>query len=427
MKQVALIYPYSVPWMGEFILGVANYAKAHEDWAILTSPPTLTGTGEYALTLHNLEGWPGDGVITAIANPSQVEAAQKLRLPLVNLSGALPYQQFPTVVLDHYASGRMAADHLLKCGFRRLAYYGIKKLYYSQRRRQGFQDRAQEGGASVDVFDEVHPLSARTTWQQRISGLIPWLKTLRPPIGIMAVHDYRARVVIDECNRLKLEVPHEVAVIGVDNDPTVCECCRPTLSSVSRNGFQQGYEAARLLDQLMAGQPAAQGAKILIQPQCVVMRRSTDTITVEDRHVTAVIRYMREHVEDPFGIKQLMRLVPISRRRLEKQFHRYLRCTPYEYLVWIRIEKAKQLLVQAPRRKLKEIASMCGFLTPIQFRIVFKRLLALSPRQYIAASVQNAEPVAPPADGANGNPVLPPQSPAKSPPPHTRPRRRAKP
>jgi LacI family transcriptional regulator len=421
MKQVALIYPYTVPWMGEFFLGVVNYAKAHEDWTILTSPPTLTGTGEYALTLHNLEGWPGDGVITAVTNPSQVEAAQKLRLPLVNLAGALHHQQFPKVILDHYATGRMAADHLLKCGFRRLAYYGIKKLYYSQQRRQGFQDRAREAGVPVEVLEETHPLSARMTWQQRTSDLVPWLKTLRPPIGIMALHDYRARAVIDECNQLKLEVPHEVAVIGVDNDPTVCECCRPTLSSVNRNGFQQGYEAARLLDRLMAGR-AAPDAEILIPPQCVEMRRSTDTITVEDRHVTAVIRYMREHVEESFGVKQLMRLIPISRRRLEKQFHRHLQCTPYEYLVWIRVEKAKQLLLQLPRRKLKEIAKMCGFQNPIQFRIVFKRLLGLSPRQFIAASLQHSESAAQPTGDPVRNPLLPSDHPAKSPPPKIGPR-----
>lgn len=383
MKEIALIYPFTVPWMGEFFLGVVGYSKEHEDWSILTSPPTLTGTGEFALTLHNLKGWPGDGLITAITNPAQVKAAQELRLPVVNLAGALHHQQFPAVLLDHYAVGRMAAEHLLKCGFRRLAYYGIKKLYYSQQRQQGFQDRARKSDVSVDVFNEVHPITARTTWPQRHSDLAPWLKTLKPPIGIMAVHDYRARAVIDACTHLGLKVPHDVAVIGVDNDPTVCECCRPTLSSVSRSGFLQGYKAAQLLDQLMNGRPVS-NKTVSIPPDCVVMRRSTDTVTVEDRHVTAIIRYMREHVAEPFGIKQLMRLVPISRRRLEKQFDRCLQCTPYEYLTWVRVEKAKQMLLHPGKRKFKDIAAECGYLNPIQFRNVFKRITGLSPRQFVA-------------------------------------------
>ncbi len=140
MKQIALIYPFTVPWMGEFLLGVSNYATEHGDWSILASPPSLSGTGENSLTLYNLRGWPGDGVITSIATSADVKAARQLSIPLVNFSGALHNPHFPTVALDHYAVGRVAAEHLLKCGFRRLAYYGIKKLYYSQQRRQGFQD-----------------------------------------------------------------------------------------------------------------------------------------------------------------------------------------------------------------------------------------------------------------------------------------------
>jgi LacI family transcriptional regulator len=406
MKQIALIYPYSVHWMGDFFLGVVNYAKEHGDWTFLTSPPTLSGTGEHALTLHNLQGWPGDGIITAITNQSQVKVAKKLRIPLVNLSGALRHQQFPTVAVDHYAIGRIAADHLLNCGFRRLAYYGIKKLYYSQQRRQGFEDRAAENGVPVDVFNELRPLTPRTTWQQRISGLVPWLRTLQPPIGLFAVHDYRARLVIDECKHLGLEVPHDVAVLGVDNDPTVCECCRPTLSSISRNGSHQGYEAARLLDQLMADKSVG-NTSILIPPVGVERRRSTDTITVENPHVTTVIRHMYEHLSESFGIKRLVRLVSVSRRNLEKQFRRHLHCTPYEYLNWLRVEKAKQLLQGKKKFKIKEIATLCGFPHPTQFRIVFKRLTGQSPRQYATLPGEKEEHSPESTVEEKGAPLLP--------------------
>ena len=54
-----------------------------------------------------------------------------------------------------------------------------------------------------------------------------------------------------------MHVPHDVAILGVDNDPTVCEFCRPTLSSVSRDAWRMGYEAAAMLDILMSGKNAA--------------------------------------------------------------------------------------------------------------------------------------------------------------------------
>jgi LacI family transcriptional regulator len=388
MKQIALLYPYSVPWIGDFLLGVVDYAHKHGDWDILTIPPQLVGTGESAMSLSNLQGWSGDGVITAIANAAQAKIAEALRLPCVNISGAMPVSGFPVVLLDNYAAGRMAAEHLLKCGFRRLAYHGIKKLWYSQLRQQGFVDCAREAGVAVDVFNKA-PSRGGERWPQSNSELVPWLKSLKPPIGIMALHDYRARAVITECQRLEMVVPDDVAVIGVDNDVTVCEYSRPTLSSVNRNGFRQGYEAARMLDRLMGGEMVGENP-VLVPPNCVVMRKSTDTFTVENPHITKVVRYMHDHVGELFGIKQVMRLVPISRRRLEEQFLRYMQSTPYEYLSSIRVEKAKQLLSEPKPKKIKEIATLCGFSTPLQFRIVFKRHTGQSPRQYAALQGEKA-------------------------------------
>ncbi|MCC6124154.1 MAG: DNA-binding transcriptional regulator [Pirellulales bacterium] len=380
MKQIALLYPYSVPWIGDFILGVVDYARKHGDWDILTIPPVLNGTGEIAMSLSNLQGWPGDGVITAIANAAQIKIVESLRIPCVNLSGAMHTPRIPTVLLDNYAAGRLAAEHLLKCGFRRLAYHGIKKLKYSELRRQGFVDCAREAGVAVEVFDRS-AARASMSWPQCNSDMVPWLKTLKTPIGIMALHDYRARAVITECQRLGMAVPHDVAVIGVDNDVTVCEYSRPTLSSVNRNGFRQGYEAARVLDRLMAGEVVGENP-VLIPPNCVVARKSTETIAVENSHVANVVRYMHEHLGDLFGIKHVLRLVPVSRRRLEEQFQRFMQCTPYEYLSSIRVEKAKQLLLEPRPKKIKEIAKICGFSNPLQFRIVFKRHTGQSPRQF---------------------------------------------
>ena len=101
-------------------------------------------------------------------------------------------------------------------------------------------------------------------------------------VGVMAVHDYRARVLVDACLRLGLDAPHDVAVIGTDNDPTICEFCQPTLSSISRSAWKVGYEAAALLDRLMAGNPAPEH-DILIPPDGLVARLSTDTIAVDAR------------------------------------------------------------------------------------------------------------------------------------------------
>ena len=50
-----------------------------------------------------------------------------------------------------------------------------------------------------------------------------------------------------------LNVPEDVAVIGVDNDEVFCELSDPPLTSVALNAETAGYRAAALLDAMMKG------------------------------------------------------------------------------------------------------------------------------------------------------------------------------
>ena len=243
-RQVALVYPLAVPWMTTFVRGVMDYAQRHGGWSLTTSPPSLIGAGEETLTLHGLRGWPGQGVITAILNQADIRSARRLGIPVVNIAATLRTTGIPRVMPDHYGMGRLAAEHLLQRGLRRLAYYGVQGFWFSELRCQGFVERAEEAGAECDVFQAPRTSGPGANWQKRTALLVHWLKQLRPPVGLLAVQDYRACTVIEECDRLGLRIPHDVAVIGMEDDPTICDFCRPTLSSVSRDSWRMGLESA---------------------------------------------------------------------------------------------------------------------------------------------------------------------------------------
>jgi LacI family transcriptional regulator len=282
---------------------------------------------------------------------------------------------------DQYATGQMAAEHLLHRGFPRLAYYGLSELCYSRERQRGFVDRATAAGIHCDVFNMPANTNPRAPWDMRRKALTQWLKTLELPVGILAVHDYRARVVVDECVRLGLNVPHEVAVLGIDNDLTACEFCQPTLSSISRATWRIGYEAARLLHDLMNGEtPPSQD--VLIPPEGVVSRRSTDTIAVTDPHVAAAVHFMRDHICEAFDIDLVTAQGTVSRRLLHEKFQRFLGCPPYEYLCRLRVEQAKRLLSVPQRVKMRRIALACGFASAARLRMVFRRVTGITPLEY---------------------------------------------
>jgi LacI family transcriptional regulator len=378
--RVALAYPVAVPWMALFVRGVLAYAERHGPWSLVTSPPTLIGGDEYALDVFSLAGWPGDGIIAAIDSVSAAKAARRLRIPVVNLAGTTEDFGVPRVTVDHYAIGHLAAEHLLERGLRRLAYCGDTELWYSRQRCLGFVERAAQASVPCQVFNAPHLARRRANWQQRVSPLTRWLRTLKPPVGLLAIHDHRARVVMDQCVELGLAVPHDVAVLGVDNDTTVCEFCSPTLSSVSRSGWKVGYEAAGLLDRLMNGQPSP--GDIRVPPDGIVMRQSTDTVAVEEPRVAAAVHFMHDHLGEDFGLPQVVKASSISRRQLEQRFKHALGCTLHDYLCRARVERAKELLRQEPRMKVRTIAAACGFPSAERMRLVFQRITATTPSQY---------------------------------------------
>ena len=366
--------------MTDFVRGVIDFGEKHGGWSLTTSPPSLIGAGEETLTLDGLQGWPGHGAIAAILSDADIRSARRLSIPVVNLAATLRHPGVPSVWPDHYGMGRLAAEHLLERGLRRLAYFGLEGFWFSQLRGRGFAERAEEAGATCDVLQVPRRLGPGANWHERTELLVRWLGQLSPPVGLLAVQDYRARAVMEECERLGLRIPHDVAVIGMEDDPTLCEFCRPTLSSVSRNSWRLGFETAAMLNRLMEGRPHS--GDVVVPSEGVIARQSTDTIAVEDPHLAAALHFIHDHLSDPFGVDQVVRATSISRRQLEIRFRRILGCTPHEYLCGKRVDRVKELLSVPGKIKLHRVMTASGFSSVKRLRLVFKRLTGMTPLEY---------------------------------------------
>src|SRR5438477_512426 len=70
------------------------------------------------------------------------------------------------------------------------------------------------------------------SWQAEHARLVRWVAALPRPVGILACYDIKAQQLLAACRAAGVAVPEEVAVLGVDNDPVLCELCDPPLSSV---------------------------------------------------------------------------------------------------------------------------------------------------------------------------------------------------
>jgi len=381
VKHIALALPLDIVFVERLLPGILDFARDQGGWVFTRIPERLTSSFEW------LRNWEGDGAFVLISNKTDVKVAQSLPIPIVNVGGYVKDARVPTVTLDQQMVGRLAAEHLLARRFHRFGYYGVRDLWYSEQRRIGFETALLEAGYKCSSIESTNLIRSPWDWRRVGGQLARWLRSLQLPVGIMASWDLRAQMLSEACAMIGLRVPEDVAIVGVDNDPIACEFCIPQLTSVSRNDREVGWQAANLLSQLLEGKRSLK-LPILIAPDRVVARRSTDTLVIEDAEVARIVQQVRDHLNEVFGVERILRLSPLSRRQLEQRFRRSVGSSPYAFLNELRVERAKLLLAQSHKRALTTVASECGFSELRRFRMVFRRITKLSPAEYRRNCVQ---------------------------------------
>ena len=373
VRKIAVLAPDQESY--PTVMGVVHYGRERGNWNVFVELDVDIAT------FRRLRSWDGHGVIAHVSTPEKAKAIRELSVPVVNLSSAIERLSVPRVTTDQEAIGASAARHLMERGFTRFAFLGIRGLWFSHLRQRGFERCVREAGYPCDTMDVGQEAQSMLFWGRGTETVAEWLKALTPPVGVMAVFDYLGATVVQICGTIGLRVPYDVGVIGTDNDLTVCESTGVPLSSVSRDWFQQGYTAARLLDRLMrGGRPPERD--ILIPPAPIVQRRSTDVLVTDCPKLALGIRYIQEHLAEPFGTKALVRELGMSRRWLYKQFAKSFGCPPYDYIMRLRVDRAKQMLARPDPLPLREIVEACGFSSERHLRTVMARVMGMSPSQY---------------------------------------------
>lgn len=276
-------------------------------------------------------------------------------------------------------AGRVAAEHLIDRGFTRFAFCGYEGRLWSRRRLQGFSQRLEEAGRSCCVYEPPHRRRI-LPWDREQPSVSAWLRSLAKPVGVMACNDIRGRQVIEACLEAGLRVPDDVAVLGVDEDRLLCELANPPMSSVVLNLERAGYQAAELLDGLMAGH-VKRPQRIPVEALWVIPRRSTDVVAIEDRHVAAAVRFIRDRCRESITVSDVVAESQISRRGLEIRFQHVLGRSIRQQIQQARLAWSKRLLVET-NLSAEKIARACGFSSLSYMSSVFHRELGTTLTDY---------------------------------------------
>jgi len=358
------------------ISGIAKYARLQSDWVFYRPLHYREPTPERSLVQILRELKP-HGIF--MREPEQMEKIIEMGIPTVSY----PYtvELIPgvaNVAADHIAIGQMAARHFLDRGFQHFAYNGFDDWWWSRRRREGFCEVVRQAGYEANIYEL--PPEERRTWDKELPAIGRWLRSLPLPVGLMACNDDRAELIIEACRAVGLSIPDQVAVVGVDNDPLVCELCSPPLSSVSLGLEKAGYESAALLDQMIRDR-TVEPRTILIEPTHVETRLSTDTMAVSDQYVAASVRFIRDNIRRNISAKDVADSVLLSRRALEKRFRRILGKSILDEVRRMRVELVVRMLMDR-HMKIHDIAEALGFPSTSHLSRYFRSQMGMSPIQY---------------------------------------------
>ena len=377
MRHVAILVETARAYGRGVLRGVARYHREHAHWSTYFQPQ---GLGEPPPPW--LRTWQGDGIIARIDNAATASIVSKVGVPVVNLRSSLPNLTFPFIGADNRAVARLGADHLLERGFKHFGLCAYRRGHHRgfDVRQACFQDLIEQAGYPCDRLVLARGVRRVLSWETQQERIATWLSSLPLPVGIMATSDDYGLQVLDACRRIGLRVPDQVAVIGCENDEYACSLAIPPLSSIELDSEQAGYEAAVLLDRLMAGKRVPKHLPE-IKPLGVVTRRSTDVLAIDDAQVVRALRFIHDPACRPIGVADVVAHVRMPRTTLQACVRHAIGRTLHEEIKVTQIDRAKDLLSLA-KLPIKQVARECGFTNVQYFTRAFQKTTGQTPGQF---------------------------------------------
>ena len=363
--------------------GIFDYLSAGRRWQLIIYRTKHEFTAD---VVGNEIARGADGFIVGIPGADDALdeiAATSIPTVLMNVRSEILARRKRNIAFvrsDSSAIGREAAQQLLKQGaYRCYGYAGFRTDDdWSRERGTAFRDELDKSGFSCRMFDRDHYAGEIENKAQ----MAKWLEDMPKPCGILAACDDRAFEILDVCRDVGLKVPADVGIIGVNNDPILCENATPRLSSIQPDFIGEGRLAAEILEQMMAGGSIPSDGRVhSMGIRAVVHRESTLPLSETGRFVQKVLAYISREATRGIGVEDVARRFKVSRSLLELRFGELQHESIYEAMLRMRLEEVKRRL-RHTNDPIAEITQACGWNNPSPPKTLFKKRFGMSMREF---------------------------------------------
>jgi LacI family transcriptional regulator len=226
-----------------------------------------------ASEIDRLLGRQVDGLILASAQkPSNPEAFSHIEargVPYVLIDRRFPDVKAPYVGADDEAIGRLATQHLIERGCRRIAHIAGRALAPGEGRYKGYREALAAAGISAPSSYVVHASDDASGYEAALR-----LLALNPrPDGIFGYNDPTAAGAMKAILENGIAIPEEIKVIGVGN-VHYSDLLRVPLSTIDQSSAAIGHQAAEILMKAIGAKRKRPPKTVIIEPT-LVAREST--------------------------------------------------------------------------------------------------------------------------------------------------------
>ena len=407
-RRVGIVSPVWTAEVHRLTRGALSYADSHPGIVLREFHVTRDfkpAAGSPA-GLPALFKWQPDGLLCYF---EQRELEHLLRLlprkiPLVNACASRPQPGVAVVAGDFPTQARTVVNHLQHQGLRSLALLMLEDVPNMQTNMVDAFNRLVRptNPAAASFFQEIPPAlldDLEAPVRPVPPRLAAWLRKLPKPVGIFCPQSGGGNYVVRVCHALGLAMPKDIRVVGAD-DADISLACSPTLTSVISNSNQIGQESLRVLDQMMAGQPAPPEI-VRIGTSDLHVRESTGLLRGEICDIAAALDYIEQKACHGISVKQLVQDTQnVSAVTFYKYFLAATGSTPGAAILHRQLETARSLLARS-ELSLTMIADHCGFGGSSDFSRRFRAVQGVTPTDYRKQQIELANQPAPRAGRRN--------------------------
>ena len=269
-----------------------------------------------------------------------------------------------------------AAQELLLLDYPCYAYVGHPNApEWSRERSHIFREIISLHGRKFSSFER----ECREDELAHSRRLRTWLVGLPKPCGVFAANDIVASHILDLCQVLHIHVPNDIAVVGVDNDETICLGTHPSLTSVVPDMERIGYEAVKLLWRIIRN-PKLKPCSVEAGGALTVARRASSRARhIYPSDVTKAIALIREKACEGLRSRDVIEVMHRSRRTCEQAFRAAIGRSILDEIQAVRMERARDLLAN-PTHSVALVANLCGYASLSAFTKQYRKAYGKPPR-----------------------------------------------